>query len=100
LAAIVDPDRMQRTEVAARFMQSPYHHHRSRRLADTICRVVARNASREARLMTDEVGHYRYMFRGFADHKTANHNHEEYVRAPVLPKAAFTPLFDRVQFPI
>lgn len=47
---------------------------------DTIMRVVERNVSREARMMTDQASYYKYAFGGFAGHETVDHSKEEYVR--------------------
>jgi hypothetical protein len=47
---------------------------------DTIMRVVEKNVSREARMMTDQAPHYKYAFGGFASHETVDHSSEEYVR--------------------
>ena len=47
---------------------------------DTIMRVVEKNVSREARMMTDQAAYYKYAFGGFAGHETVDHSKEEYVR--------------------
>ncbi len=47
---------------------------------DTIMRVVEKNVSREARMMTDQARYYQYAFTQYADHKTVDHSKEEYVR--------------------
>ena len=45
--------------------------------------VVSKNVAREARLMTDEAGHYRFTGMQFATHETVNHGQEEYARGDV-----------------
>ena len=55
---------------------------------DTIYRVVAKNVSREARMMTDQASHYRSMFSGFAGHETVDHSKEEYVRGDAYTNTA------------
>lgn len=45
----------------------------------TITPILQANIAREARLMTDEVHHYRAVGRTFAEHGTTNHKAEEYV---------------------
>jgi transposase-like protein len=47
---------------------------------DTIMRVVNRNVSREARIMTDQAAYYKRAFSGFAGHEMVDHSKEEYVR--------------------
>jgi transposase-like protein len=47
---------------------------------DTIMRVVEKNVSREARMMTDQAAYYKKAFGGFAGHQTVDHSKEEYVR--------------------
>jgi transposase-like protein len=47
---------------------------------DTIMAVVNANVSREARMMTDQAGHYKKAFVNFAGHETVDHSKEEYVR--------------------
>jgi len=47
---------------------------------DTIMRVVEKNVSKEARMMTDQARYYQYAFGGFAGHETVDHGREEYVR--------------------
>ena len=47
---------------------------------DTIMRVVEKNVSREARMMTDQAMYYKHAFGGFAGHETVDHSKEEYVR--------------------
>jgi len=47
---------------------------------DTIMRVVNRNVSREARMMTDQAAYYKRAFGGFAGHEMVDHSKEEYVR--------------------
>jgi hypothetical protein len=41
--------------------------------------ILEENIAREARVMTDEVGHYHHLRKSFADHKVARHDQEEYV---------------------
>jgi len=50
---------------------------------DTVWRVVSKNVAREARLMTDDAGHYRNIGKSFATHETVNHSKEEYARGDV-----------------
>ncbi len=47
---------------------------------DTLLRIIEKNVSREARIMTDQAAYYKYAFGAFADHKTVDHSKEEYVR--------------------
>jgi transposase-like protein len=47
---------------------------------DTIMRIVEKNVSREARMMTDQAAYYKHAFSGFAGHQTVDHSKEEYVR--------------------
>lgn len=47
---------------------------------DTIMRVVEKNVSREARMMTDQAQYYKRAFGGFAGHEMVDHSKEEYVR--------------------
>jgi transposase-like protein len=47
---------------------------------DTIMRVVEKNVSREARMMTDQAQYYKHAFGGFAGHEMVDHSKEEYVR--------------------
>jgi transposase-like protein len=54
----------------------------------TLWQIIGKNVSREARLMTDEAGHYRFMGREFADHQTVNHGREEYVRGDAFTNTA------------
>ena len=46
----------------------------------TIAPILRENMAREARLMTDEAGHYLHIGREFADHEIVRHGQEEYVR--------------------
>ena len=46
----------------------------------TIEPILRKNIAKEARLMTDEGGHYLQIGQEFADHQTVNHGKEEYVR--------------------
>jgi transposase-like protein len=48
--------------------------------SQSVGRIVAKNVSREARMMTDQATYYKYMFGGFADHQAVDHSKEEYVR--------------------
>ena len=54
----------------------------------TLWQIIGKNVSREARLMTDEAGQYRFMGREFADHQTVNHGKEEYVRGDAYTNTA------------
>jgi len=47
----------------------------------TIAPILRENMAREARLMTDEAGHYLHIGREFADHGVVRHGREEYVHA-------------------
>lgn len=44
---------------------------------------VLKTMARDARLATDEAGHYRFIGRHFTDHKTVNHARGEYARGNV-----------------
>ncbi len=46
----------------------------------TIAPILRENMAREARLMTDEAGHYMRVGREFASHDVVQHGQEEYVR--------------------
>lgn len=46
----------------------------------TIAPILRENMAREARLMTDEGGHYLRIGREFSDHQVVRHGQEEYVR--------------------
>ena len=46
----------------------------------TVAPILRENMAREARLMTDEGGHYLHVGREFADHQVVRHGQEEYVR--------------------
>jgi transposase-like protein len=46
----------------------------------TIAPILRESMAREARLMTDEGGHYLHIGREFADHQVVRHGQEEYVR--------------------
>jgi len=54
----------------------------------TIMQVVERNVSREARMMTDQAGYYKYAFGEFAGHQMVDHSKEEYVRGEVHTNTA------------
>jgi transposase-like protein len=54
----------------------------------TLWQVIDKNVSREARLMTDEARHYKFIGREFADHQTVNHGREEYVRGDAFTNTA------------
>ncbi len=54
----------------------------------TLWQVISKNVSREARLMTDEARHYKFIGREFADHQTVNHGREEYVRGDAFTNTA------------
>jgi len=45
----------------------------------TIAPILRENMAREARLMTDEAGHYLHIGREFADHGVVRHGKDEYV---------------------
>ena len=45
----------------------------------TIAPILRENMSREARLATDEAGHYLHIGKEFADHGVVRHSKEEYV---------------------
>jgi len=45
----------------------------------TIAPILRENMSKEARLATDEAGHYLHIGREFADHGVVRHGKEEYV---------------------
>ena len=45
----------------------------------TVVPKLEQNIAREARVMTDEAGHYHHLRRSFADHKVVRHGQEEYV---------------------
>ena len=44
----------------------------------TIAPILRENMSREARLATDEAGHYLHIGKEFADHGVVRHSKEEY----------------------
>jgi transposase-like protein len=54
----------------------------------TLWQVISKNVSREARLMTDEARHYKFIGREFAEHQTVNHGREEYVRGDAFTNTA------------
>jgi len=45
----------------------------------TVAPILRENMAREARLMTDEAGHYLHVGREFAEHGVVHHGREEYV---------------------
>jgi len=47
---------------------------------ETIMAAVNKNVSRDARMMTDQAGHYKKAFVDFAGHETVDHSKEECVR--------------------
>ena len=47
----------------------------------TIVPILEKNIAKEARVMTDEGGHYYYLDRHFAEHGVVRHGQEEYVSA-------------------
>jgi transposase-like protein len=47
---------------------------------DTVMRVVEKNVSREARMMTDQAQYYKRAFGAYASHEMVDHSKEEYVR--------------------
>lgn len=88
----------------------------------TIAPILRENMSREARLATDEAGHYLHVGKEFADHGIVRHGKEEYVvgdvhtntlegyfsgvqardegRIPALREAASASLPCGVRFPV
>jgi transposase-like protein len=54
----------------------------------TVGEIVAKNVSREARLMTDEASVYRQVGKTLASHEAVNHKDEEYVRGDVTTNRA------------
>ena len=51
--------------------------------AKTLTPILRENIAKEARVMTDEAGHYYYLDRDFAEHQIVKHGQEEYVRGEV-----------------
>jgi transposase-like protein len=49
----------------------------------TIAPILRRNISKEARLMTDEAGHYMRVGKGFKEHGVVNHKREEWTRGDI-----------------
>jgi transposase-like protein len=49
----------------------------------SVDQVVRKNVAREARLMTDQAGYYRYVGNKMGSHESVNHAKEEYVRGDV-----------------
>ena len=49
----------------------------------TIAPILRKNISREARLMTDEAGHYLRVGMGFKEHGVVNHKAEEWTRGDI-----------------
>jgi transposase-like protein len=47
----------------------------------TIVPILEENIAKEARVMTDEAGHYYYLDKSFAEHGVVRHGREEYVSA-------------------
>jgi transposase-like protein len=47
----------------------------------TVVPILEENIAKEARVMTDEAGHYYYLSKSFADHGVVKHSKEEYVFA-------------------
>jgi len=47
----------------------------------TLAPIILENLDREARLMTDEAGHYLHVGRKFAEHGVVRHGQDEYVNA-------------------
>lgn len=47
----------------------------------TLAPIILENIDREARLMTDEAGHYLHVGRQFAEHGVVRHGQDEYVNA-------------------
>jgi transposase-like protein len=54
----------------------------------TLGPIIAANVAKEARLMTDEAGHYVKIGRKFAEHGVVNHKREEWVRGDVFTNTA------------
>ncbi|HEY4941863.1 MAG TPA: IS1595 family transposase [Rhizomicrobium sp.] len=65
--------------------------------AVSVGRIVAKNVSREARLMTDQSPVYGDIGREMASHESVNHSKEEYVRGDVYTNSAegFFSIFKR-----
>ena len=51
--------------------------------ARTLVPILRDQIDREARIMTDEAGQYRYLYRDFAEHHVVRHNRGEYGRGPI-----------------
>lgn len=66
-------------------------------IGEEIFPIVRDNVAREARLMTDEAGHYKWIGKTFASHETVNHSAEEYVRGEAHTNTAegFFSIFKR-----
>jgi transposase-like protein len=50
---------------------------------DTVAPILRENMAREARLATDEAGHYLHVGKEFAEHGVVRHGGEEYVRGEI-----------------
>ena len=48
--------------------------------AKTLCQIIRENVYREARLMTDDAGHYKKIGKEFSDHGVVRHSIGEYVK--------------------
>jgi transposase-like protein len=64
---------------------------------ETLLPILRENIAREATIMTDEAGQYRYLKREFNDHQVVNHSAEEYVRGEAHTNTAegFFSIFKR-----
>lgn len=51
--------------------------------ADTVVPIVNANVAKEARVMTDDAGHYYNKLGNFAEHGTVSHSAEEWVRGDI-----------------
>lgn len=54
----------------------------------TIAPILRENLSREARLMTDEAGHYLHVGKEFAEHGVVRHSSKEYVKGDAYTNTA------------
>src|SRR6202011_3383979 len=55
---------------------------------ETLTPILRQNIAREARVITDEAGHYPRVGREFAEHSFVSHRTEEYVRGEVYTNTA------------
>ncbi len=51
----------------------------------TVVPIVEENIAKEARVVTDEAGHYHHLRDSFVDHSLVKHGQEEYVRPTIRP---------------